>query len=289
MNRAELLRTAVAKLAAAGIENPRLEARVLFEHVQAGTVGGGDDRQALFHTLVARRAAREPLAYVIGRKEFWSLDFEVGPGALVPRPETETLVEEALRAFPDRSAPLRILDLGTGSGCLLVTALSLYPQARGTGLDRSPAALAWAHRNAARHGVADRATWIEGDWEAARPGPYDLVLANPPYIASAEMPGLGPELRHEPASALESGPEGLEAYRALGPLLAAVLAPEGVGLVEIGAGQGPAVSAILGVAGLEIRGLVPDLSGIPRVVSAGRDGLGPATFEKSVGNRGPGL
>lgn len=297
MTIAAVLKDGAARLAAAGIESARLDARVLLAEVlqvSPGTVRSlsrdltGNERAA-YDALLGRRAAREPLAYVIGRKEFWSLDFAVGPGALVPRPETETLIEEALKAFPDRTAPLRILDLGTGSGCLLVTALTLYPAAQGTGLDRSAAALDWARRNAVRHGVAPRTIWIEGNWEAAGPGPFDLILANPPYLAQSEMTGLAAELAHEPACALESGPEGLEAYRALAPLLAGVLVPGGRAFLEIGAGQGEAVGAVLAAAGLENLGLTPDLSGIPRVVAVRRPGPDGSTREKSVGKHGPGL
>lgn len=272
MNAQTALAEGTARLAAAGIDSARLDARVLLGEVLGVAPGavrgaGGSltaDESAAFAALLARRAAREPLAYVVGRKEFWSLDFAVGPGALVPRPETETLIEAALAAFPDRSAPLRLLDLGTGSGCLLVTALTLYPRAVGAGIDASPAALAWARRNAGRHGVSDRARLIEGGWDAAGPGPYDLVLANPPYLASAEMTGLAPELAHEPASALESGPQGLEAYRALGPVIAASLASGGRAFVEIGQGQSETVPALLAEQGLVTADLRPDLAGIPR-------------------------
>lgn len=283
MNVTAALNAGAARLAAAHIDSARLDTRVLLADVIG--VSPGEVRalsrdltrkeEAAFEAHLGRRAGREPLAYIIGRKEFWSLDFEVGPGALVPRPETETLIEQALKVFPDASAPLHLLDLGTGSGCLLVTALTLYPNATGTGIDRSPEALAWAHRNAARHGVERRTRFAEGGWDAARPGPYHLILANPPYIASAEIADLGPELAHEPAAALESGPEGLEAYRALAPTLKAVLAPQGWALLEIGAGQGSDVSAVLIAEGLEIAGLMPDLAGIPRVVAARQPDTAP--------------
>ncbi|MDE2460423.1 MAG: peptide chain release factor N(5)-glutamine methyltransferase [Gammaproteobacteria bacterium] len=267
MTAADVLRDAAARLAEAGIESPRREARLLWEHAQ------GRSERGAFESLLARRLAREPLAYIVGHKEFWSLDFAVGPGALVPRPETETLIEQALSAFPDRTAPLRILDLGTGSGCLLVTALTLYPKARGVGVDISGQALAWARENAGRHGVGDRVAFLLGGWEAAE-GQFDLVLSNPPYVAEAEMAGLAPELGYEPRNALAAGPEGLETYRALGPAIAALLAPQGRAFLEIGAGQAEAAGAALTAGGLEIAGVAPDLSGVPRCLMA-RQGRRP--------------
>ena len=237
MTTQDLLRAVVERLAAAGIENPRLEARLLWQHAHESSLfptEGGND----FDDLVARRIAREPLAYIIGRKEFWSLDFEVGPGVLVPRPETETLIEQALAAFADRAASLRVLDLGTGSGCLLIAALSLYPNAIGTGVDGSPNALAWARRNLIRHGFEHRATLVEGDWTVAT-GAFDLVFCNPPYVTTADIGGLAPELAWEPRRALEGGADGLEAYRGLGPVLTRLLASAGRAFVEIGARAGP--------------------------------------------------
>jgi len=269
-----VLAAGAARLAAAGIVSARLDARVLLAQVlrvEANEVPALSrdltaGEQAAYEVSLGRRAAREPLAYISGAKEFWSLDFEVGPGALVPRPETETLIEAALAAFPDRDAPLRILDLGTGTGCILLTALTLYPNATGIGIDASAAALAWAGRNVKRHGLSDRATLRLGDWNAARESRFDIVFSNPPYLRRAEMAGLEPELAHEPASALESDPDGLDAYRALGPAIAAVLAPAGRCFVEIGAGQGPAAGAALEQGGLEIQSIVPDLSPVPRCI-----------------------
>lgn len=296
------LAAGAARLAAAGIESARLDARLLWEHAQrislasAGGEGSGSEnaRQgifrprtgegaaALFESFIARREAREPLAYIAGTKEFWSLDFAVGPGALVPRPETETLIEEALKTFPDRIASLRILDLGTGSGCLLVTALTLYPHAKGTGIDISEAALAWARRNAAALGVAGRCELKQGGWTAAGGASFDLVFCNPPYLATVEMAGLAPELAYEPLMALESGPEGVEAYRALGLAIAAVLAPQGQAFLEIGAGQRVAAGTALEAAGLEIEAVATDLSGMDRCVAV-RPGR---RRQKTVGNCG---
>ena len=271
-----VLAAAAERLAAAGIDTARLDARVLLAQVlgvesNAVVALGRDitrDEQDAFDVLLARRAAREPLAYITGVKEFWSLDFEVGPGALVPRPETETLIEAALKVFPERAAPYRILDLGTGTGCLLLTALTLYPNAGGTGIDSSAAALAWAGRNVKRHGLWDRAMLRQGGWDAAWGGRFDIVFSNPPYLTRAEMAGLEPELAHEPAFALESGSDGLDAYRALGPAVASALVPGGRAFIEIGAGQGPGAGAALEQGGLEILSIAPDLSAIPRCIVA---------------------
>ena len=218
-----------------------------------------------FDTLVARRAAREPLAYITGHKEFWSLDFAVGTGVLIPRPDTETLIEQLVREYPDRNAPLSILDLGTGSGCLLIAALREYPNAHGVGVDRSPQALDWARRNLAALGVDGRATLIETDWpEEASPG-FDVILANPPYIPSAEIETLEPEVsRFEPRAALDGGADGLDAYRALAPRIRRLLKPAGCAFLEFGEGQGEAVAAILARAGLGNPQIVPDLAGIRR-------------------------
>jgi release factor glutamine methyltransferase len=230
----------------------------------------------LFDALIARRAAREPLAYITGHKEFWSLDFAVGPGCLIPRPDTETLIEAALSLHPDRAAPLSILDLGTGSGCLLIAALKEFPGARGVGIDSSPEALAWAWRNVAAHHLQDRATLIESAWlDDASPG-FDLILSNPPYIPSVEIGRLAPEVaRHEPRAAFDGGPDGLDAYRALAPRIARLLGPAGHALLEIGNGQSAQVPMLLADADLKVLKINHDLAGIPRCIIAGRN-PGPA-------------
>lgn len=248
------MKDAIQRLRAAGVDNPRLDARVLRE-------AAADDAE--FESFIVRRVAREPVAYITGRKEFWSLDFAVGPGALIPRPETETLIEQMLVHFPDRAAPLDVLDLGTGTGCLLVAALHEYRHARGAGVDSSAQALAWAHRNVEKHGLQKRCELVLGDF-ADMPGAYDVILSNPPYIRSADIAELEPEVRlHEPRAALDGGPDGLDAYRALGPVLRRLLKPGGLVFLEIGAGQGDAATGLLG---LEILGIAPDLAGIPRAV-----------------------
>ena len=265
-----LIATASVRLAGAHLEKPRAEARLLLAHV----LGGGRDQtlsgtvtpaqQAAFEALVARRAAREPLAYITGRKEFWSLEFQVGPGVLIPRPDSETLIEEALRQFPDRSAPLRIVDLGTGSGALLIAALSEFPNATGIGLDSSAEALAWAKLNATAH-APGRAQMRLADWHDAPDNSFDLILSNPPYIPGADIEKLEAEVRlHEPRAALDAGPDGLDAYRALAGLLPRLLRPGAIAILEIGIGQAALVEPLF--PGLELLRIAPDLAGIPRAL-----------------------
>jgi release factor glutamine methyltransferase len=266
------------RLAAAGIDSARLDARVLLAHVMNLTPGESiaarepsPEELARFEALLARRAAREPVAYITGEREFWSLPFAVGPGVLIPRPETETLLEEAARHFPDRDRALEVLDLGTGSGAILIAFLRDYPAAHGTGIDRSPEALSWARRNAERLGTIKRSTWNKGGWEAALGGSYDLIFSNPPYLADSEAAGLAPEIAsHEPQEALLAGPEGLEAYQAIAPVAAATLRPGGRVIVEVGAGQAEPVAGIFQAQGLEIIGVAPDLANTPRAIVAGR-------------------
>lgn len=246
---------ALERLRAAGIDSPRADVRILRAHAR-------DDAQ--FESFVARRLAREPIAYILGRKEFWSLDFAVGPGALVPRPETETLIEEMLKAFPDRGAPLDVLDLGTGTGCLLVAALSEYPGARGVGADSSSDALAWARRNVEAHRVDAELTKTDF---AEIEGSYDVILSNPPYIRATDIPGLAPDVRlFEPVQALDGGTDGLDAYRALARRIGALLKPGGRAFLEIGEGQAREVAALMTAQGLGIAKIQPDLAGIPRCI-----------------------
>lgn len=250
----EMLAAAV-RLARAGSDSSRLEARLLWDHARKT----GQD----FEALVARRERREPVAYITGHKEFWSLDFEVGPGVLVPRPDTESLIEEALRIVPDKNAALRIADLGTGSGAILVAALKEFPNAAGTGLESSPQAFRYARANAARL-IGPRAQILPDDWERAA-GPFDLVFSNPPYIPSAEIESLDPDVsRFEPRPALDGGPDGLAAYRSLAELLPRILSQGGHALLEIGLGQADSVAKLF--AKLELLRIAPDLSGIPRCV-----------------------
>lgn len=265
---------ATKRLREAGIDNPRLEARVLWEAAKAHAACGEPccarpESEAAVHRLhgyITRRMAREPVAYITGTKEFWSLDFEVGPGVLVPRPETEIIIEEALKLFPDRTQPLRFLDLGTGSGCILATLLKEFPGARGLGIDRSPAALAIAARNLARHGLDARGEIRQGDWDKDIAGPFDLVVSNPPYIPTADIAALEPDVRgYEPCGALDGGPDGLDAIRVLAPALTRLEAR--YGLIEIGIGQGEAAAAIMVSEGHRLEAIVPDLAGIARILA----------------------
>jgi len=265
----------IQRLREAGVDNPRLDARLLWEHadrIQRSALVAYDRREYIFGRLIARRAAREPLAYITGRKEFWSLDFDVGPGCLIPRPDTETLIDELTRIVSDRAAPLAILDLGTGSGCILVAALKEYPNARGVGIDSSPDALGWAARNIAAHKLEDRASLMETGWlEEATPG-FDIVLSNPPYIPTADIAGLEPDVRdHEPLAALDGGPDGLDAYRALSKRITRLLRPGGHALLEIGAGQAETVSRLLAGRNLQVLRTVKDLAQIPRAIVARRN------------------
>jgi release factor glutamine methyltransferase len=191
--------------------------------------------------LLARRLAREPLALILGRREFWSLDFAVSPATLIPRPESETLVEAAIALAP----PRRILDLGTGTGCLLLAVLSEFRAAFGVGVDRSPAAAALAAHNAATLRLADRAAFVTADWADAINGRFDLVLCNPPYIPTSELNGLMPEVaRYEPRSALDGGQDGLSAYRRLLPDLPSLLTETGSAVLELGIGQAGTVAGL---------------------------------------------
>jgi release factor glutamine methyltransferase len=268
---AQAIHAAAALLRAAGIDNPRLEARLLIARALGGTPGDllRDPHQPVdpdsYRPLVERRAAHEPLAHILGHREFWSLDFAVSPATLIPRPESETLIEAALAAC-SQAKPRRILDLGTGTGCLLLAALHEFPAAFGVGVDRSIDAASLAAANAVALGLADRAAFLCADWAAPLAGRFDLVLCNPPYIPTCEVGALMPEVaRHEPRGALDGGADGLAAYRRLVPALPSLLQPEGVAVVELGIGQAPAVATIAEKSGL-IATTRPDLAGIPRAM-----------------------
>lgn len=263
-----------ARLAAAGIDSARLDARLLLAAATGKTVEQIVARpdHALsapesedFATLLARRARREPVSQLLGRREFWSLDFVTTRDTLTPRPDTETLVETALRLFPDRGQPLRVLDLGTGTGCLLVALLSEYSAATGVGTDASAAAAAIARRNVSAHRLQDRARIVVGNWDDGIDGDFDLIVSNPPYIATAELAGLDPEVvSYEPREALDGGADGLDAYRDLAPRVARRLAPGGFALLEIGLGQVADVESVVVDAGLQVHGRACDLAGRER-------------------------
>jgi release factor glutamine methyltransferase len=233
------------RLAAAGIEEPRREARILLAAAEgvsaAGLLALDEVDEAKFAPSLRRREAREPMAYIFGRREFWGLNFAVSPATLIPRPDTETLIEAVLASGIN---PRTVLDLGTGTGCLLLAALHEFPRAFGVGVDLSADAATLARANAAALGM-HRAVFLAGNWADALAQKFDLVLSNPPYIVAAEVDGLMPEVaRYEPLSALAGGADGLEAYRAIIAALPRLLAPGGLAVLEIGAGQSISVTQL---------------------------------------------
>lgn len=248
--------------AAAGVTHAALVARPerALDAAQAARLDG----------FLARRAGGEPVSRILGRRGFWSLDLLVTPDVLDPRPDTETLVEAALdHVAGRRAAALRIVDLGVGSGAILAALLVEAPNAFGVGVDRSEAAARVAWRNLARAGVAARAGVIVADWDGALAGSFDLVVSNPPYVASGDIDGLAPEVRlHDPRGALDGGADGLDAYRRLAPAAARLLAPGGAALFEVGAGQAEAVTGLLAAAGLAPLAPRRDLGGEARVAGA---------------------
>lgn len=253
---AEAIRNAAARLNGI-VDNPRLEARLLLAHALDLTRNdlirdpGRRVDVALFQRLLARRVAHEPLALIIGHREFWSLPFQVSSATLIPRPESETLIEAAVKQFAQRPPPARILDLGTGSGCLLLALLFEFPSAYGVGLDLSPDAAALAGLNADRLGLADRSSFGVADWTNPLSGRFDLIISNPPYIPTADIETLMPEVgRYEPRRALDGGTDGYAAYRTILPKLKHHLAPEGAAILELGHDQANYVRELAREAGL---------------------------------------
>ena len=275
-------RALTAEFRECGIESPELDARILvghalgLDHAALATSSARPLNSAEQHAVAAlahRRIAREPVARIIGAKEFWSLTLQVGPATLVPRPETETVVEAALDFLERRSArsrPLRIADLGTGSGAIVLALLSELPDACGIGSDVSTAALAVARDNAKRLGL-DSTHFVACDMAAALRGPFDLIVSNPPYIVSAEIAGLAPEVRDfDPHVALDGGTDGLAFYHAIAAAAPALLAPGGALIVELGAGQVQPVAALFAAAGLAPAAPRHDLNGVPRALCAAK-------------------
>ena len=275
--RQEALRHLRASFAAAGIDSPALDARLLL--LAALDIAGaelaatpaeplGVDGAKRLVTLATRRLDREPVARILGEREFWGLPFRLSPATLEPRPDTETLVEAVLKTLRARSradAPLTIVDIGTGTGCILLALLRELPQATGLGIDRALEAAQTARGNAERLGLSARAHFIVGDWSAAVAGPVDVLVSNPPYIESAVIPGLAPEVRrYDPLLALDGGRDGLDAYRALAADAPRLLAPGGLAALEVGEGQDRAVAGLF--AGLGRVTVHADLAGIARTV-----------------------
>lgn len=269
----EALAWARRRLGRAGVETPRLDARVLLAAalgVDAGPLvaarrplSPGEARA--YRALIERRAGGRPVSRLLGRRGFWDLELELDDAVLDPRPESECLVEAVLARLAPGAGPLRLLDLGTGSGCLLLALLGALAQAWGVGLDRSAAAIATARRNARRLGLDGRAAFLVSDWAAALAGRFDVVVANPPYVARDELDGLAPEVRaHDPRLALDGGTDGLDGHRALAGQLGRLLAPGGFAAIECGAGQAAAAGAIFRRAELRLVDCRPDLGGRPR-------------------------
>jgi release factor glutamine methyltransferase len=268
-------------LAGAGIESPRREARLLLAHAAGQSfewiIAHPETDCGVVDTydgLIERRRAREPFSHIVGVREFWSLLFRVSADVLDPRADSETLVSAALACFPARDRALRVLDLGTGSGCLLLSFLHERPLAMGVGVDRSPAALTVARENACDLGLADRARFLCADWVQGLSGRFDLILANPPYIPAADIAGLSPEVsRYEPRAALDGGASGLDCYHAIAAQLPTVADANTRLVLEFGIDQAHSVSRIFQACGFTQIEIIPDLAGLPRCLMAG--GLTP--------------
>lgn len=281
---AELVQSVARRLEGVGITDGRLEARLLLADAAEWTLEKiVAERDAALESgivarverLAARRLAREPMSHVLGWREFWSLRFKITPDVLTPRPDSETVVEAVLRALPDRAAKLRLLDLGVGSGCLLLALLHELPQASGIGIDRSARALVVARQNARALGLADRAELKAGDWGDGVAEVFDIVVSNPPYIPSDDIETLDPEVsEHEPWLALDGGSDGLDCYRRLVGQLGYLVRPGGIVALEVGKGQAAVVARLVRAAGFTDISTHNDLAGIPRAILARRSSPG---------------
>jgi release factor glutamine methyltransferase len=283
-------KAATARLQAAGVDSPTIDARLLLE--AAAPVSRADilsdphrvlatDAAERLAGYVDRRARREPVSLILGRKGFWKLMLKVGPGVLTPRPDTETILDIVLADFPPGRA-FSVLDLGVGSGAILLAILAERPLARGLGVDASEDALAVARENAASLGLEPRAALLRGDWTVGLgEASFDLVVSNPPYIPTADIETLDPEVRdHEPRLALDGGADGLDAYRRLAPEILHVLKPGGQFVVEVGAGQAADVEALFRQAGAEALRRHRDLADRERVVAGVKKALGKAPVNR---------
>lgn len=274
MTAGDCVERAARRLQAAGVAAARREARLLLAHClgvdQARVIGYPEapvGEVGEFDALVARRAAREPLSRILGRREFWSLEFRITSDTLDPRPESETLIEAALEILGETAAarPLSVLDLGTGSGCLLLALLHELPLATGVGIDLSPAAATVARDNAAALGLADRAHFLVADWATSVNAAFDVILINPPYIRSRDIDRLEPEVADgDPRLALDGGADGLSCYRNLAHALPQLLSAEGVAIFEIGLGMAPAVTYLMTKNNLTLLNATKDLANTVR-------------------------
>jgi release factor glutamine methyltransferase len=280
----EAARRALAtRLQSAGIDSGELDARLLAGHAinldLTGMIAAANrmltaEESGRLEAVASRRLAGEPVARIVGEKEFWGLRFILSPATLIPRPDTETVVELALEMLHERPAgkPISIADLGTGTGAILLALLSELPDATGIGTDISLEALETATANAVHLGLAGRANFIRCDYASDLTGPFDLIVSNPPYIATGDIAGLAVEVRdHDPKAALDGGPDGLDAYRALIPQAASILSAGAALVVESGQGQASQIEALMTAAGLvPRRAPKADLAGIPRAVGASK-------------------
>ena len=272
----DVLRHVGALLREAGVDTPELDARLLM-----GAALGMTREHMLIHAtarlnqaqvdrvlgFITRRVEREPVSRILGRREFWSLDFYLSPATLDPRPDSETLIDEALAGIPDKQVPFSVLDLGTGTGCLLLSLLSELPNASGVGIDKSEEAVATATANARRLGLGQRARFAVGNWGTGLTERFNLVISNPPYIPEGEIENLAPEVvRFDPVAALAGGTDGLDAYRAIIAQLSNLLESKGKVIFEVGAGQSGDVAALLGGAGFSGIGTRRDLASVERAV-----------------------
>ena len=294
MTEGEALSAAAARLAAGGINEPRREARLLLalalqcpveRLVLSSTDAIAPASAAQFAALVERRAHHEPYSRIVGKREFWSREFLLSADTLDPRPDSETLIEAALARIADRDAVIDLVDLGTGTGALLLALLTELPNARGLGIDCAPGAVETARRNAAALDLAGRARFAVGHWADGLSAPVDVILVNPPYIPTAQLAELAPEVRgYDPRAALDGGPDGLAAYRELAPALARLLRSTGFAVCEIGAGQAAAVVAYMTRSCLETVAVACDLAGVERclVVRRSRNGGERASSRNKV-------
>ncbi len=271
-----ILNSAKNNLQQSGCDNPSLDAQLLLAHTIGKTrefiIGRPEhplstEEISAYESLIKRRQNREPLAKIIGKKEFWSREFIVSGATLDPRPDSETIIEAVLELFPDKNSELKVADFGTGSGCLLLTILAEYPESLGIGVDIQRDTLDIAAENAAKLGLAKRSEFILNNWAEGMDGKFDLIISNPPYIKNSDIKELAPEVSaHEPYMALAGGEDGLDCYRLLAPQLKNLLKPNGHLIFEFGMGQENSVREISEHAGMQFISFKNDLAGIIRCI-----------------------